>query len=78
MENASAGGLYRLVCTWQRVHFKACKDVPKDLKIKYDVLKEADKTRGRVQYWEDSAKQIGLCNRKGGGICFIGDKNGGN
>lgn len=77
LENASAGGLYRSVCTWQRVHFKACKDVPKALKKKYDLLKEDDKTRGRVQYWEDSAKLIGLWNKKGGGICFMGAAGGG-
>jgi hypothetical protein len=77
LENASAGGLYRSVCTWQRVHFKACKDVPKAFKKKYDLLKEADKTRGRVQYWENSAKHIGLWNKKGGGICFMGAAAGG-
>ncbi|GFH55698.1 hypothetical protein CTEN210_12174 [Chaetoceros tenuissimus] len=71
-------GLYRKVCEWQRVHFKQCTHIPDAVKEKYDELKLADKSRGKVQYWEDSAKQIGLFNKEGGGICFLGDSKDGN
>jgi succinate dehydrogenase flavin-adding protein (antitoxin of CptAB toxin-antitoxin module) len=70
-------GLYRKTCEWQRVHFKQCTQVPDSVKEKYYELKLADKSRGKVQYWEDSAKQIGLFNKQGGGIGFVGDTNDG-
>lgn len=68
-------GLYRAVCGWQRLHFKQCTQIPDAVKKKYDALKMADTSRGKVQYWEDSAKQIGLFNKEEGGIGFIGDTN---
>lgn len=68
-----SGGLYRSVCAWQRVHFKSCKYVPDSVKKRYDELKVKDATRGRVQYWIDSAELIGLNQRKNGGLEFSPD-----
>lgn len=63
-------GLYRTVCAWQRVHFKSCKYVPDNVKKTYDELKLKDTSRGRVQYWIDSAELIGLNQRENGGLEF--------
>eukprot|EP00934_Nitzschia_sp_Nitz4_P006932 Nitzschia sp. Nitz4//scaffold65_size103378//77649//79196//NITZ4_004478-RA/size103378-processed-gene-0.150-mRNA-1//-1//CDS//3329556276//6922//frame0 len=54
--------LYRLVCTWQRVHFKTCPYVPDSVKEIYKGLKQEDKSRGKKQHWEESALRLGLCN----------------
>ena len=54
--------IYRGVCTWQRLHFKSCSHIPDDMKIKYQNLKELDRTRGRKAHWIKSAYQIGLRN----------------
>lgn len=66
--------LYRSVCTWQRVHFKACSCVSKKDKAMYEKLKAGDKTRGRTRYWETSAMELGLVDVLGvhgrGGIMF--------
>lgn len=66
-------GLYRTVCAWQRVHFKSCKYVPDNVKKTYDELKVKDTSRGRVQYWIDSAELIGLNQRENGGLEFSPD-----
>lgn len=52
--------IYRSVCTWQRIHFKACRHVPPDLVERYDYLKEMDRTRGKKQHWVSSAHRLGL------------------
>ncbi|KAL7508975.1 hypothetical protein ACHAXN_008105 [Cyclotella atomus] len=54
--------LYREVCAWQRIHFKNCPFVPKEVRGRYDWLKESDTSRGKVRYWEISAVKIGLVN----------------
>jgi len=70
----SLKGLYRNVCTWQRVHFHTCSYVPKEDKDLYKKLKDDDKTRGRTKYWESSAMELGLMDTNGvqgrGGIMF--------
>jgi hypothetical protein len=67
-------GLYRNVCTWQRVHFKACACVTDEDEALYKKLKEGDKSRGRTKYWESSAVELGLVDVLGvhgrGGIMF--------
>lgn len=54
--------IYREVCAWQRIHFKSCPMVPESVKEKYDHYKMIDTSRGKVRYWETSAKKIGLQN----------------
>lgn len=56
----SIAGIYRLVCKWQRIHFKKCKLIPLSVRQKYDHLKASDKTRGKTRYWVTSATQLGL------------------
>jgi len=65
----SLAELYRLVCKWQRVHFKKCRHIPPSVKRMYHHLKATDKTRGKTKYWVNSARQLGLvddCNPRGG------------
>jgi hypothetical protein len=54
--------IYREVCAWQRIHFKTCPMVPESVREKYDHYKMIDTSRGKVRYWESSAKKIGLQN----------------
>ena len=54
--------IYRSVCTWQRIHFKACKHVPQEHVERYDYLKEMDRTRGKKHHWVNSAYKLGLRN----------------
>lgn len=65
--------IYRLVCTWQRVHFNKCKNVPLSVQAMYKDLKNNDKTRGKTKYWTSSAEDLGLVNdeRNGGFIRYI-------
>lgn len=54
--------IYREVCAWQRIHFKNCKHVPHTVRQRYDHHKRIDPSRGKVKYWESSARTIGLEN----------------
>ena len=65
--------LYKMVSTWQRVHYAKCKFIPPDVKQKYLEYKTRDKTRGKKAYWVTSAKQIGLVDdeKYGGGLRFL-------
>lgn len=54
--------IYREVCAWQRIHFKRCPHVPADVRERYDRYKRIDPSRGKVRYWETSARRIGLRN----------------
>lgn len=58
----SVEDLYRAVCTWQRIHFKACQHIPEDMKEEYWRLKDVDRTRGKKAHWIKSAKDMGFCN----------------
>lgn len=65
----SLAELYRLVCKWQRVHFKKCRYIPPSVKRMYQHLKATDKTRGKTKYWVSSAMELGLiddCKPRGG------------
>ena len=42
----SVDRIYRMTCTWQRVHFKVCPFVPAEMRAQYDSLKAADTSRG--------------------------------
>ena len=54
--------IYREVCAWQRIHFKKCPHVPDGVRARYDHYKQIDTSRGKVKYWESSARKIGLVN----------------
>jgi hypothetical protein len=54
--------IYREVCAWQRIHFKKCPHVPDGVRERYDHYKRIDTSRGKVKYWESSARKIGLEN----------------
>ena len=58
----SVEDLYRAVCTWQRIHFKACKVIPEDVKETYWRLKDEDRTRGKKAHWIKTAKNMGFRN----------------
>ena len=59
----SVEDMYRGVCTWQRIHFPHCKHVPEHMKVRYRELKQISlDTRGRKQYWIESAKALGMRN----------------
>lgn len=68
----SLAELYRLVTSWQRVHLRKCRNLPKNVRDTYQTLRATDKTRGKTHYWVTSAKKIGLkdSKRRGGGVVF--------
>ncbi|KAL3906444.1 MAG: hypothetical protein SGILL_009269, partial [Bacillariaceae sp.] len=61
----SVEDLYRAVCTWQRIHFKACQYIPDNVKEEYFYLKDVDPTRGKKPHWIKSAKAMGFHNIDG-------------
>ena len=65
--------LYKMVCTWQRVHYAKCKHIPTSVRRTYSELKKNDKTRGKTAYWVTSARFIGLVDdeKYGGGVRFL-------
>ena len=65
----SLADLYRLVCTWQRVHFHKCRHIPPSVRNLYHKLKHTDRTRGKTKYWVTSAKEIGLADDPKVGGC---------
>jgi hypothetical protein len=64
--------LYRLITSWQRVHLRKCRNLPKSVRDTYNAIKETDKTRGKTQYWITSALKIGLVDSpaRSGGVRF--------
>ncbi|KAL3944960.1 MAG: hypothetical protein SGBAC_000936 [Bacillariaceae sp.] len=54
--------IYAMVCTWQRLHFANCTNVPAPKSRKYQQLKDKDKRRGKKAYWAHSAHSLGLRN----------------
>jgi hypothetical protein len=58
----SVEDLYRSVCTWQRIHFKACRHIPEDMKEEYWRLKDVDRTRGKKSHWIKTAMDMGFSN----------------
>mmetsp|Transcript_5086 Transcript_5086/g.5915 ORF Transcript_5086/g.5915 Transcript_5086/m.5915 type:complete len:458 (+) Transcript_5086:14-1387(+) len=73
----SISELYRLVTSWQRVHLRKCHNLPPSVREMYEKTRE-DKSRGKTQWWVDSAREIGLidCTMKAGGIRFASAPNG--
>lgn len=68
----SIAEIYRLVTSWQRCHLRKCRNLPPDIRSKWTLLRENDKSRGKTHYWITSAKEIGLidCQSRAGGIRF--------
>jgi hypothetical protein len=68
----SIAELYRLVTSWQRVHLRKCRNLPKLVRETYTDLRQNDKSRGKTHYWVTSAKKIGLIDNpaRAGGIVF--------
>jgi len=66
--------IYRGVCTWQRIHFKACKHMPEHFKALYWHHKDSDRSRGKKPHWVKSAHEMGLRNVDGhrSGIIWAG------
>ncbi len=54
--------IYRGVCTWQRIHFPACKHMPDEMKYLYKALKDGDRSRGKKAHWIRSARKMGFQN----------------
>jgi len=64
--------IYRLVTSWQRCHLRKCRNLPPELRSRWQSLRETERSRGKTQYWVTSAYEIGLvnCQSRGGGIRF--------
>ena len=69
----SCNEIYRLVTNWTRCHLRKCKNLPPSVRKDWDTLRSLDKSRGKTQYWADSARQLGLvdCTQsRAGGVRF--------
>ena len=73
----SIAEIYRLVTSWQRCHLRKCRNLPPDIRSKWTLLRENDKSRGKTHYWITSAKEIGLvdCQSRAGGIRFTSSRS---
>ena len=73
----SIAEIYRLVTSWQRCHLRKCRNLPPDVRSKWQLLRENDKSRGKTHYWITSAREIGLvdCQSRAGGIRFASPRN---
>jgi hypothetical protein len=69
---SSMKNIYHCIETWQRRHSLVCLDIPAWVKKEMSELKERSKSGagGRRQYWEESARRIGLANTRHG-IRFV-------
>lgn len=69
---SSLKNIYHSIETWQRRHSLVCEDIPSWVKASMTELCKTSKSGagGRRQYWEDSARRIGLANTSHG-IRFI-------
>lgn len=69
---SSLKNIYHSIETWQRRHSLVCQDIPAWCKASMVELCKTSKSGagGRRQYWEESARRIGLANT-GHGIRFI-------
>jgi hypothetical protein len=56
------GRSLRPVCRWQGLYSKIYRYIPVRVEDDYHQLKESNKTRGNIQYWDCSAERIGLVN----------------
>ena len=65
---SSLRNIYHSIETWQRRHSAVCEDIPEWVRQCLRELMESSKSRagGRRQYWEDSAKLLGLVDSSQG------------
>ena len=69
----SVSEIYRLVTNWTRCHLRKCRNLPPDVRAHWETLRATDKTRGKTNYWTDSAYALGLvdCTKtRAGGVRF--------
>ena len=59
---SSLRNIYHSIETWQRRHSLVCNDIPSWVRKSIMELMESSKSRagGRRQYWEDSARRLGM------------------
>jgi hypothetical protein len=69
---SSLRNIYHSIETWQRRHSLVCTHISPWVRKSIDELMESSKTRagGRRQYWEDSAKRLGMVDTSRG-VRFI-------
>mmetsp|Transcript_26745 Transcript_26745/g.74935 ORF Transcript_26745/g.74935 Transcript_26745/m.74935 type:complete len:698 (+) Transcript_26745:160-2253(+) len=65
---SSLRNIYHSIETWQRRHSLICPDIAPWVKKSMAELMQSSKSRagGRRQYWEDSAKRLGMINTPSG------------
>ena len=63
----SVAGIYESVKRWQKVHLDQCEDVPRDVKVKLQVLSAKNVWIPTTRpYWADSARSLGMVDTEGG------------
>ncbi|GKY95639.1 hypothetical protein MPSEU_000525100 [Mayamaea pseudoterrestris] len=69
---SSLKNIYHSIETWQRRHSLVCEDIPNWVRLSMAELCKTSKSGagGRRQYWEESARRIGLANTNHG-IRFV-------
>eukprot|EP00521_Asterionellopsis_glacialis_P008653 CAMPEP_0195285526 /NCGR_PEP_ID=MMETSP0707-20130614/3325_1 /TAXON_ID=33640 /ORGANISM="Asterionellopsis glacialis, Strain CCMP134" /LENGTH=817 /DNA_ID=CAMNT_0040345029 /DNA_START=337 /DNA_END=2790 /DNA_ORIENTATION=+ len=65
---SSLRNIYHSIETWQRKHSPACTDMPRAMKERLDGLINGSRKSagGRRQYWEESAKKLGMVDTPAG------------
>ena len=65
---SSLKNIYHSIETWQRRHSLVCPDITPWVRTSINELMESSKSRagGRRQYWEDSAKRLGMVDTPNG------------
>lgn len=65
---SSLRNIYHSIETWQRRHSLVCSDIPAWVRKSIVELMESSKSRagGRRQYWEDSARRLGMVDTEHG------------
>lgn len=65
--------IYRLVTNWTRCHLRKCRNLPPSVRSEWEQLRGTDKSRGKTQYWAESAQELGLMDctlTRAGGVRF--------
>lgn len=65
---SSLKNIYHSIETWQRRHSLVCQDIPMWIKQELTLLMEHSRSGagGRRQYWEESAKRLGMVDTENG------------
>jgi hypothetical protein len=69
---SSLKNIYHSIETWQRRHFPMCEELPAAVRERVANLVQESKSHagGRRQYWEDSAKRLGMMDTPDQGLRF--------